>query len=91
MIAAEDLRTVKERADIVAIVSEHVKLKRAGRSFVGLCPFHAENSPSFTVTPARGTFHCFGCQKHGGPIDFVMGSIQSRPIFGLRWMSTSSL
>lgn len=58
---------------MLAVVGEHVpSLKRRGRSFVGLCPFHKEKSPSFHVNPDRGFYHCFGCKESGSAIDFVM-------------------
>jgi DNA primase len=64
---------VKARVDIVDLISEHVQLKRAGRNFSGLCPFHSERTPSFIVTPERQTWHCFGACGTGGDIfSFVM-------------------
>lgn len=72
MISPETIALVKERTDIVALVGETVRLVRRGRSFVGLCPFHKEKSPSFHVNAERGFFHCFGCKESGGPVDFVM-------------------
>jgi DNA primase (bacterial type) len=68
----ELIEEVKARADIVAIVSEHVALRRSGKNYVGLCPFHAEKTPSFTVSPDKQMFHCFGCQAGGDVITFVM-------------------
>lgn len=68
----ELVEEVKARADIVAVVSEHVALRRSGRNFIGLCPFHAEKTPSFTVSPDKQMFHCFGCQAGGDVITFVM-------------------
>ncbi len=56
---------IKQRIDIVELISGTVQLKKAGRSFKGLCPFHQEKTPSFNVDPDRGTFHCFGCSKSG--------------------------
>lgn len=63
---------LRERVDIVDVVSEHVRLTRSGRSFVGLCPFHSEKSPSFHVTPGKGFYHCFGCGAGGTAITFLM-------------------
>ncbi len=73
MISPETIALVRERTDIVAVITEGVaSLKRRGRSFVGLCPFHKEKSPSFHVNPDRGFFHCFGCKESGSAIDFLM-------------------
>ncbi len=66
------VRQVREKADIVAVISDAVALRRAGRSWIGLCPFHEEKTPSFTVSAERGMFHCFGCQAGGDVISFVM-------------------
>ena len=60
------------RVDIVELVSRHVQLKKAGANFLGLCPFHSEKSPSFTVSPAKQFYHCFGCGVHGNAIGFIM-------------------
>ncbi|WP_319586893.1 DNA primase [uncultured Desulfobulbus sp.] len=64
--------TVKDAADIVQVVGEYVELKRAGNRFTGLCPFHNEKTPSFTVNPQGQFFHCFGCGEHGDVFSFVM-------------------
>lgn len=73
MIAPETIALVRERTDILAVVQEAVpSLKRRGRSFVGLCPFHKEKTPSFHVNPDRGFFHCFGCKEAGSAIDFLI-------------------
>jgi DNA primase len=60
------------RVDIVEVVSRHVQLRKGGANFVGLCPFHNEKSPSFTVSPAKQFYHCFGCGAHGNAIGFLM-------------------
>ncbi|CAM3735461.1 DNA primase [Polynucleobacter brandtiae] len=60
------------RVDIVEIVGQYVKLKKAGANFQGLCPFHAEKSPSFSVSPTKQFYHCFGCGAHGSAISFLM-------------------
>jgi DNA primase len=68
-----DITEVRNRTRVEEIVEEYVALRRAGAgSLKGLCPFHDEKSPSFTVRPSHGTFHCFGCGEHGSVIDFVM-------------------
>jgi len=76
---------VRERASLSEVVSDVVALRRRGRSAVALCPFHAEKTPSFTVSEERGFFHCFGCGEHGDV--FAFGAFLSAsllPIFGLR-------
>ena len=60
------------RADIVEVISSRMPLKKAGREFKGLCPFHGEKTPSFTVSPGKQFFHCFGCGAHGTALGFLM-------------------
>ncbi len=67
-----DFDRVKERVDIVQLVGERVPLKKAGRSYSGLCPFHSEKTPSFSVDADRRTFHCFGCGEKGDCFDWLM-------------------
>jgi DNA primase len=66
------LDEIKRRTDLAAVISEHVALKRSGRGFLGLCPFHQEKTPSFHVDPERGFFHCFGCNAGGNAFTFLM-------------------
>jgi DNA primase len=66
------LQEIKEKNDIVSVISEYVTLKRTGRSWTGLCPFHSEKTPSFTVTPDKQFFYCFGCSTGGDVISFIM-------------------
>lgn len=72
MIPEDKVREVAERLSIVEVVSEYVQLRRAGANFTGLCPFHAEKTPSFNVNPAREIFHCFGCGAGGNAFSFIM-------------------
>ena len=67
----EDVARVREATDIVAVISEYVQLKRVGRRWQGLCPFHAEKTPSFSVNAEMGVYHCFGCKASGDAITFV--------------------
>ena len=71
-LPADFAQHVKSSADIVRIVGEHVRLKKTGNSFVGLCPFHQEKTPSFNVHPTRQFFYCFGCGAKGDVFRFVM-------------------
>ena len=66
------LDTLLSQADIVEIVSKHVKLKKSGYDYSGLCPFHNEKTPSFTVSPNKKFYYCFGCGEHGNAIKFLM-------------------
>ncbi len=66
------LEEIRNRCDIVDIISEYVHLKQAGKSFKGLCPFHGEKTPSFMVSPEKQLFHCFGCGEGGNVFNFLM-------------------
>src|SRR5262249_17924697 len=72
MISPKTIAAIRDRVEIVAIISESVKLTRKGRSYLGLCPFHKEKTPSFNVNPERGLFYCFGCKEKGSVFDFLM-------------------
>ncbi|MEY2424581.1 MAG: primase, partial [Actinomycetota bacterium] len=61
-ILAEDVARVRAATDFVAVASERMALKRVGRQWTGLCPFHAEKSPSFSINAEQGVYYCFGCQ-----------------------------
>lgn len=72
MIPPSFIQDLLSRVDIVDVVGSRVQLKKAGANLLGLCPFHSEKSPSFTVSPTKQFYHCFGCGKHGSAIGFLM-------------------
>lgn len=72
MFSEEQLSEIRERISIVEFIGEQVQLKKAGKNYKGLCPFHQEKSPSFIVSPERDTFHCFGCATGGNVFHFLM-------------------
>ena len=72
MIPNEFIQTLLSRVDIVAVVDQYVPLKKAGTNFAACCPFHSEKTPSFTVSPTKQFYHCFGCGAHGTAISFLM-------------------
>ena len=63
---------LKNNTDIISIVSNYVSLKKSGKNFTGLCPFHKEKTPSFMVDPQTQLYHCFGCGNGGDVISFIM-------------------
>ena len=71
-ISEEVIEEVRGRFDLVEVVSFYIDLKKAGKNFVGFCPFHSEKTPSFTVSPEKQIFHCFGCQTGGNLFSFIM-------------------
>jgi DNA primase len=72
MIPQSFIQELLGRVDIVELIDRHVKLKRAGANYVACCPFHSEKSPSFTVSPTKQFYHCFGCGAHGTAVGFLM-------------------
>ncbi|MGH8751243.1 MAG: DNA primase [Burkholderiales bacterium] len=72
MIAQSFIRDLLNRVDIVAVVERHLPLKKTGANYSARCPFHSEKSPSFTVSPGKQFYHCFGCGAHGNAIDFLI-------------------
>ncbi|HCV36179.1 MAG TPA: DNA primase [Acidimicrobiaceae bacterium] len=70
-IMDEDVVRVREETDVVRLITQHTQLKKSGRQWMGLCPFHGEKSPSFSVNQEKGVYYCFGCQVSGDAIDFV--------------------
>src|SRR5450631_1655434 len=72
MIPNDFIQTLLARVDIVAVIDGYVPLKKAGANYAACCPFHTEKSPSFTVSPTKQFYHCFGCGAHGTAISFLM-------------------
>src|SRR3982074_227467 len=72
MIPSDFIQTLLSRVDVVAVVDQYVPLKKAGTNFVACCPFHSEKTPSFTVSPTKQFYHCFGCGAHGTAIGFLI-------------------
>lgn len=85
----DNITTAKilEAADIVDVVSEFVTLRKAGANYKGLCPFHDDKTPSFSVSPARNYCHCFSCGKGGTPVGFIMEHEQMTYPEALRWLA----
>lgn len=87
MIDRATVEKIKDAANIVDVVSEFVSLRKRGANYTGLCPFHNEKTPSFFVSPARGTCHCFGCGKGGNAVTFIMEHEQMTYPEALRWLA----
>lgn len=87
MIAKETIQEIQNRIDIYDIVGSFVKLKRRGTNYIGNCPFHNEKTPSFTVSPSKEIYKCFGCGKSGNAIGFVMEHEKYSYVEALRWLA----
>ncbi|GGH62468.1 DNA primase [Filimonas zeae] len=87
MITPQTIQQITSRIDILDVVGEFVKLKKRGTSYLGLCPFHGEKSPSFTVSPAKEIYKCFGCGKSGNSITFLMEHEKYSYIEAMRWLA----
>ena len=81
------VEAVKAAVDIVTVVEGRTRLRKMGSSYKGLCPFHQEKTPSFSVMPERGTFHCFGCGEGGDAIDFVEKTEQLDFVGAIEWLA----
>ena len=86
-IDRETVNRILETADIVEVVSDFVTLKRRGANYIGLCPFHSERTPSFSVSKAKGICKCFSCGKGGSPVNFLMELEQMSYQEALRWLA----
>ncbi|HEY4108582.1 DNA primase [Puia sp.] len=87
MISQQTIQQILSRIDIIEIVGGFVKLKRRGTNYLGLCPFHNEKSPSFTVSPAKEIYKCFGCGRSGNTISFLMEHEKYSYVEALRWLA----
>lgn len=72
MIEKEKIEEIKRQTDIVGLISQYIQLKKVGKNYRALCPFHTEKAPSFYVSPDKGIFYCFGCKKGGNAVNFLM-------------------
>jgi len=87
LITQSTIQQILSRIDIIEIVGSFVKLKKRGTSYLGLCPFHNEKTPSFTVSPAKEIYKCFGCGKSGNSISFLMEHEKYSYVEALRWLA----
>lgn len=87
MITQHTIQQILSRIDIIDIVGSFVKLKKRGTNYLGLCPFHNEKTPSFTVSPAKEIYKCFGCGKSGNSISFLMEHEKYSYVEALRWLA----
>ena len=87
MISPNTIQQILSRIDVIEIVGTFVKLKKRGTNYLGLCPFHNEKSPSFTVSPAKEIYKCFGCGKSGNSIGFLMDHEKYTYVEALRWLA----
>lgn len=89
-IVDEDIVRVRENTDIVAVITQYTQLKRVGRRFSGLCPFHGEKTPSFSVNSEEGFYYCFGCQVKGDAITFVREKEQLDFAAAVEWLANKA-
>jgi DNA primase len=88
MISQNTIQQILGRIDILDVVGSFVKLKKRGTNYLGLCPFHNEKTPSFTVSPAKEIYKCFGCGKSGNTISFIMEHEKYSYVDALKWLAT---
>ncbi len=87
MISQETIQKIQSQVDILDVVGAYVKLKKRGANYLGLCPFHNEKSPSFTVSTTKEIYKCFGCGKSGNSIGFLMELEKYSYVEALRWLA----
>ena len=87
LISQQTIQQILSRIDITEIVGGFVKLKKRGANYLGLCPFHNEKTPSFTVSPAKEIYKCFGCGRSGNAISFLMEHEKYSYVEALKWLA----
>src|SRR5438477_13053090 len=87
MIYPQTIEQITNRIDIIDVINEFVKLKKRGANYLGLCPFHNEKTPSFTVSPSKEIYKCFGCGRSGNTISFLMEHEKYSYAEALRWLA----
>jgi len=87
MISPQTIEQIKNRIDILDVIGDYVKLKKRGANYLGLCPFHNEKTPSFTVSPVKELYKCFGCGKSGNTITFLMEHNKLSYVEALKWLA----
>jgi DNA primase len=87
LISQETIQKIQNSVDVLDVVGAYVKLKKRGANYLGLCPFHNEKSPSFTVSPTKEIYKCFGCGKSGNSISFLMDLEKYSYVEALRWLA----
>src|SRR5438552_12916063 len=87
MITQSTIDALRSHISLVDIIGQFVKLKKHGANFLGLCPFHNERTPSFTVSPAKEIYKCFGCGRSGNTISFLMEHEKYSYVESLKWLA----
>jgi DNA primase len=87
MISPNTIQQILSRIDITEIIGSFVRLKKRGTNYLGLCPFHNEKTPSFTVSPAKEIYKCFGCGRSGNTISFLMEHEKFSYVEALKWLA----
>src|SRR6059036_1978176 len=87
MISPQTIQQITNRIDIIDVVGEFIKLKKRGANYLGLCPFHGEKTPSFTVSPSKEIYKCFGCGRSGNAIGFIMEQEKYSYVEALKWLA----
>src|SRR5512137_2388592 len=87
MISQETVNRITNSINILEVVGDFVQLKRRGANYLGLCPFHNEKTPSFTVSPSKEIYKCFGCGRSGNTISFIMEHEKYSYVEALKWLA----